>query len=111
VLLVHFSALKADMPRQIRRIAEFLEVQIDEERWPAILEHCSFDYMKAHAEKSAPLGGVFWDGGARTFINRGTNGRWRDVLTMQDSLKYEVMAQDQLGPACAEWLATGIRRD
>ena len=53
-------------------------------RFPAILEHCSFAYMKAHATKSVPLGGAFWDGGAATFINKGTNGRWRDVLTDAD---------------------------
>jgi aryl sulfotransferase len=109
VLLLHFSELKADMPGQIRRIAEFLGIAVDEERWPAIVEHCSFDYMKAHAEKSAPLGGVFWDGGAKTFIHKGTNGRWRDVLTPEESRKYEQLALDRLGPACAHWLATGAR--
>ncbi|MEN3953107.1 sulfotransferase domain-containing protein [Iodidimonas sp. SYSU 1G8] len=107
VLLVHFGALKRDMPGEIRRIAGFLDIPIDEDRFPAIVEHCTFDYMKAHAEKSAPLGGVFWDGGAETFINKGTNGRWRDTLTAEDLARYEAMAQEQLGAACARWLATG----
>lgn len=107
VLLVHFDALKRDMPGEIRGIAGFLDIPIDEDRFPAIVEHCTFDYMKAHAEKSAPLGGVFWDGGAETFINKGTNGRWRDTLTAEDVSRYEAMAQEQLGAACARWLATG----
>ena len=107
VLLLHFSALKADMPGQIRRIADFLSIPIDEERWPAILDHCSFEYMKANATRCVPLGGAFWDGGAQTFIHRGTNGRWRDVLTPEESQKYEALALEQLGPDCAEWLATG----
>ncbi len=107
VLLVHFADLKADMPGQIRRIADFLGIAIDEARWPAILEHCSFGYMQAHAERSAPLNGAFWQGGARTFINKGTNGRWRDVLTPAESAVYEAIARDRLGPACARWLATG----
>ena len=81
VLLVHFADLKADMPGQIRRIADFLDIAVAEDRWPAIVEHCSFDYMKRNAAKSAPLGGAFWDGGAETFIHKGTNGRWRDVLS------------------------------
>ena len=58
VMLLHFSELKADMPGQIRRIAEFLDIEVDEARWPAILDHCSFDYMKRNAELSAPLGGA-----------------------------------------------------
>ncbi len=56
---LHFNELKADLPGQIRRIADFLEIPVDESRWPAILEHCSFDYMKANATKSVPLGGAF----------------------------------------------------
>ncbi len=111
VLLLHFNDLKADMPGQIRRIAEFLSIKIDEERWPAILEHCSFEYMKANATKSVPLGGAFWDGGAQTFVNKGTNERWRDTLTKQDSRWYEDTARVQLGDACAHWLATGERVD
>jgi len=49
VLLVHFTNLKRDMPGEIRRIAEFLEIPINELRWNAILEHCSFEWMKKNA--------------------------------------------------------------
>ena len=107
VLMLHFGALKADMPGQIRRLARFLEVEPDPAAWPAILEHCSFDYMKAHATPSVPLGGAFWDGGAETFINKGVNGRWRDTLTPQVSAAYEARAIAELGEDCARWLATG----
>jgi aryl sulfotransferase len=63
--------------------------------------------MKAHAERSAPLGGGIWDGGAQTFIHKGTNGRWRGELTAADSARYEAMALERLGPDCARWLAEG----
>jgi aryl sulfotransferase len=107
VLLLHYADLKADLPGQIRLIADFLSIDIDEERWPAILEHCSFDYMKANAEKSVPLGGVIFEGGAKTFIHKGTNGRWRDVLTPEEVRKYEDLAYQNLTPSCAYWLAHG----
>jgi aryl sulfotransferase len=107
VMMLHFGELKDDMPKGIRRVAEFLDVDIDARRWPQILEHCSFDYMKANATKSVPLGGAFWDGGAETFVFKGTNGRWRDVLTAEDSRWYEETARRELGDACAHWLATG----
>jgi len=107
VMLLHFAELKADMPAQIRRVARFFDIPIDERRWDAIVEHCSFDYMKRNAVKSVPLGGRFWDGGAETFINKGTNGRWRDTLTADDSARYERMAREQLGAPCAHWLTTG----
>ncbi len=107
ICFVHFANLKSDMPGEIRRVAEFLDIAIDEQQWEAILLHCSFNYMKANATKSVPLGGAFWDGGAQTFIHKGTNGRWRDVLRDDESLKYEQRAVEELGAECAHWLATG----
>lgn len=107
VRLVHFADLKRDLDGEMRAIADFLEVDIPESRWPQVVEHCTFDWMKANAPKVAPLGGAVWEGGASTFINKGVNGRWRDVLTAQDSLDYERLAVEKLGPDCAQWLATG----
>jgi aryl sulfotransferase len=107
VMFVHFADLKRDLEGEMRRIAKFLDVRIDEAQWPAIVAHCSFDYMKQHAAKAAPLGGILWEGGAETFINKGTNGRWRDLLTADDVKAYEARALKELGPDCARWLAEG----
>lgn len=107
MLFLHFQNLKDDLPGQIRRIAEFLNIEIDPATFPATVEHCSFDYMKRNATKSVPLGGAFWDGGAETFIYKGTNGRWRDQLTVEDCKLYDLTARRELGGGCAAWLETG----
>jgi aryl sulfotransferase len=107
ILLVHFETLKRDMPAGMRRIAEFLSIEIDESKWDLMVEHCTFDWMKANGEKSVPMGGKMWKGGTKTFINRGTNGRWKDTLTARDSAEYEARAIQELGLECAHWLATG----
>ena len=107
VKFVHFASLKRDMPREIRLIAEFLEIPINEARWEAILEHCSFEWMKKDATRTVPLGGSFWDAGAEVFIHKGLNGRWRDSLTAEESAEYEDRAEAELGTECARWLATG----
>ena len=107
VLLVHFTTLKRDMPGEMRRIAAFLGIPVDEAKWPKILGYCSFDWMKANATRSVPLGGAFWDAGAQVFINKGVNGRWTDVLTAEEKAEYEARAVKELGPECARWLATG----
>jgi aryl sulfotransferase len=111
LLLLHFSELKAELPGTIRRIADFLDIPVDAARWPTIVEHCGFSWMKSHAAQVAPLAGVFWEGGPQTFIYKGTNDRWRDVLTAADCRLYERTALQQLGPDCAHWLATGGRLD
>lgn len=107
VMMLHFAKLKEDMSREIRRVAAFLDIKIDESKWDAILEHCGFDYMKRNATKSVPLGGVFWDGGAQQFIHKGENGRWRDVLSAEDAQKYQTKAREQLELTCANWIETG----
>jgi aryl sulfotransferase len=104
---LHFANLKHDLAAEIRGLAEFIETPIDEAKWDSILRHCSFEYMKANATKSVPLGGVFWDGGAQTFIHKGTNGRWRNILTSEEISKYERRAGEELDNECALWLATG----
>lgn len=107
VMLLHFADLKRDMPGQIRRTAGFLGTPVDPSRWDAIVEHCTFDYMKRHADETAPAGGAFWEGGGASFIHRGVNGRWRDVLTADDIARYEASALKELGPDGARWLASG----
>lgn len=107
VKLVHFNDLKRDLSGEIRGIADYLGIKPDAKTFQAIVDHCGFDYMKAHAATVAPLGGVLWDGGAETFINKGTNGRWKDVLTPADIKAYEEDAIRELGADCARWLAQG----
>jgi aryl sulfotransferase len=109
VKLIHFNDLKADLAGSIRDIAAFLDTEIDEANFAIVVEHCTFDYMKANAERMAPRGGASWEGGAKTFINKGTNGRWRDVLTLDEIHAYEAKALAELGSECAAWLAHGTK--
>lgn len=107
ILLVHFNDLKADMPGQIRRIARFLNIPIDEDRWPVIIEHCTFDYMRNTTAAHSPLLDQVFQAGGKTFFNKGTNGRWKDVLSAAAVEKYERIAKASLTPDCAHWVATG----
>ena len=110
VRIVHFQDLKTNLAGEIAGIAAFLGLSRDDATMSRIVEHCSFAYMKAHANEMTPLGGAFWEGGGDSFIHKGTNGRWREVLTSADVAAYEARAHAELGPDCAEWLAHGARR-
>ena len=48
-----------------------------------------------------------WRGGGGTFINEGTNSRWRDTLSTAEIAAYEAKAVAELGPTCAKWLTQG----
>jgi aryl sulfotransferase len=105
--MLHFANLKQDMPGQISKIAQFLDISIDQNKWESILLHCGFDYMKLNAPKSAPFDGVLWEGGFQSFFNKGTNGRWCEILDSDEIEIYENRAVVELGSECAHWLATG----
>lgn len=107
VLLVHFAALKAEPEGQMRRIADFLGIHPSEEAWPKVIEHSSFTWMKANASHQAPMIDRVLEGGAETFINKGENGRWRDVLSPAEIAKADAVAASHLTPDCARWLKTG----
>lgn len=107
VLFVHFADLKSDLSAEIDRISDFIDSPVDQDLREKVLEHISFDYMKQNAEASVPLGGAFWDGGAKTFIHRGTNNRWKDLLPVELSQEYENRAVLELGLDAASWLIEG----
>jgi aryl sulfotransferase len=106
VMLLHFNNLKADLPGQMRRIAGFLGIEIDEVKFPMMVEHCTFEYMQRTASQNPLLDMVFQNGG-KTFFNKGTNGRWKDLLTTDDLQKYDAAMRTNLTPDCAHWVATG----
>jgi len=106
-MFLHFNDLKSDLPSAMRKVAAFLEIPVQEEKWDKTVEKCTFDWMKENAAACAPLGGAFWDGGAGTFINKGTNGRWKDTMSTEQVREYEALAVEKLGAECAHWLATG----
>ncbi|KAF5660120.1 n-hydroxyarylamine sulfotransferase [Fusarium heterosporum] len=109
LLMIHFNDLKADLEGNMRKIAKFLEIpDLPEDKFKAALEHCTFDWMKAHAElASPPQAEVAWENGAQDFINKGSNSRWKDVLSEEDCRLYEEKAREELGEECANWLQNG----
>jgi aryl sulfotransferase len=49
-------------------------------------------------------------GGAETFFYKGTNGRWREVLSEEELALYDEAATRVMTPECRYWLENG-RRD
>eukprot|EP00427_Karlodinium_veneficum_P001943 CAMPEP_0169166610 /NCGR_PEP_ID=MMETSP1015-20121227/60028_1 /TAXON_ID=342587 /ORGANISM="Karlodinium micrum, Strain CCMP2283" /LENGTH=344 /DNA_ID=CAMNT_0009239261 /DNA_START=176 /DNA_END=1208 /DNA_ORIENTATION=- len=107
ILFVHFNNMKADLDGEMRKIAEFLEVPVNEEAWAKCVLSCTFDEMHKNAEVVAPLNGALWEGGAKSFIFKGTNERWRGVLSEDQVAAYEDKASQELGDECAKFMATG----
>jgi aryl sulfotransferase len=109
VCLVHYADLKADPSGEIARLAEFLDIDITAEQLAEAVRVTDFDYMRARAlekeaEQDAP--GGFFAGGVGAFLFKGTNGRWRDVLTAAELELYEAKMAT-LDPELRTWLESG----
>jgi aryl sulfotransferase len=105
VLFVHYNDLSADLPGEMRRIAEFLELEVGAEQWPGVVERCRIDSMRTEAA-TAGLHDRGFVGGATSFFHRGTNRRWVGVLTDAQLARYDAMVAT-LPADAAEWLEHG----
>lgn len=106
VLLLHYQHLKDDLVGQIVRLAEFFSIDPQSLRMDAIVEHCSFDYMSARAEKMAPFGGAHMSS-AKAFFHKGLRRDHRKELTPAQVERFDWAALEKLGEKCAHWLETG----
>jgi aryl sulfotransferase len=109
ILLLHYADLLADPAGEVRRIANFLEIEIDDPAIEGVVAHASLPAMRERAvlaerDRTTPLS---FREGARTFFNQGTNGRWQEVLTADELKMYEQTKASVLSPDCARWLEQG----
>jgi len=107
ILLAHFTDLLADPEGQIRRVAKYLDIEIDEQHLPGILQRISFRDMKENFDKVFPEANHLFRGGGQTFMHKGTNGRWRGVLTEAELEQCRMAVERELAPDCANWLEHG----
>jgi aryl sulfotransferase len=107
VLHIHFEDLLADLDGEMRRVSEYLDIPVDEERWPELVRGATFDQMKGNAAKMAPGATQgLWKETAH-FFHKGTSQRWKGLLRPDQSEAYEKVASQRLEPALARWLAGG----
>ena len=101
ILFVHFNDLKDDLDGQMRRVARFLEIEVDEQLWPSMVESCTFEAMKADSDKIGTFD--LFEGGAETFLHKGTNDRWQNVLTEEELAAYDARATELLPADALAW--------
>ena len=104
ILLVHFADMLAHTEGEIRRIADFLTIPATDEQISQVAQATTLTAMRTRAEQNNPGMAHIFTGGARAFFYKGTNGRWRDVLTADELAQYEATAAAVLSPDCRVWL-------
>ena len=88
VVLVHYADLQADLEGEMRRIAQRLEIAIDDERLPDLVAAAGFDAMRARADEIVPNASESLWLNNQAFFHRGSTGQWHDLLDASQRRRY-----------------------
>jgi len=105
---MNYADMKKDIKASIARIANFLDIDVDSDRIKDVEKNISMTAMRKAAKTYVPdNGGASWQGGAKTFINKGINGRWKEILSPDELTLYDLACDKVLSPDCRDWLENG----
>lgn len=107
LLLVHYNDLKADLAGEMYRIARFLRIGTAADLWPELVEAATFESMKRDGKTLLADMEHLFERGHDSFLHKGTNNRWREVLTQADLECYDAKVGALLSAGLARWLESG----
>ena len=103
VVLVHYADLQRDLEGEMRRIAQRLEIDIDEARVRDLVAAAGFDAMRERADEIAPDASQGILQSNRTFFHSGRTGQWQELLDQGGRRRYAERIK-QLAPTdLIEW--------
>lgn len=98
VLWLRYEELCSDLGTHIRRVADFCDWELAEDRISEIAHRCSFEYMKAHEDKFDLQHEELWERGVESysFIRSGQVGESGSVFTAEQKAAFERQARKKL---------------
>lgn len=106
VRFLHYADLHRDLATQMRRIAAFLEIPIDEAAFEAQVARCDIRAMR-EARRHVGFEERGFIGGVDSFYHRGGNGRGRELLTDAHIELVEQHTRSFLSDDAATWVEAG----
>ena len=104
VVSLHYDDLQADLERQMRQLAAHLGIDVDEDRWPRLVQAATFEAMRSRADTTVPAGGPEHWIDPTAFFSRGTSGQWRDLLDDADLAPYAPRVRALASDELVEWV-------
>jgi hypothetical protein len=107
IVFLHYDDLQADLAGQMRQLATRLGIDVDERRWPSLVEAATFESMRSKPDTTVPGGGPdHWIDPA-AFFSRGTSGQWHDLLDDADLTRYAARVRPLAADDLVEWVHRG----
>jgi aryl sulfotransferase len=103
MLLVHYEDLQQDLGREMRHIADRLDIAVPEHCWPALVEAATFSSMRGRVEELTPNRlGILKDPAA--FFRGGRSGDGRALLSAEEHAHYRERAAALAPTDLLAWL-------
>jgi hypothetical protein len=103
-VLVHYEDLSADLPGEMRRLADRLDITVPEDKWQGLVEAATFKAMQAAADQLQPVPTMRQRGVSERFFRRGSSGEGRALLTEDEAARYAARAAQMAPPELMAWL-------
>jgi hypothetical protein len=112
VEMCHYADFSTDLPDEIVRLADFLDIKVTRERAKRLAAEATLDRMRDRAEDVIPNAGAIWRDD-RAFFRAGSFGEWRTRVNEDVLAEYDRTVTDIASPELATWahhgrLACGI---
>ena len=107
IALFHYSDLQADLPGQLKRLADVLGIELDDAKVNELAAAASFSAMRDNAEMVAPNSDAHIWKSTNDFFHRGSNGQWREVFDDEMLRLYDERAAALASPELRSWAESG----
>jgi hypothetical protein len=112
VAMYHYADFSADLPGEILRLADALEINVTRDRAQKLAGEATLDRMRDRAAEVLPNAGAIWIDD-RAFFRAGSFGEWRARVNEDLLAEYDSTVRAIASPELATWahhgrLASGI---
>lgn len=109
--LFHFADYVRDLEAEVRRLADLLEIDVDDDTVAGIAARSRIDAVRSNAEAVAPDAHLSPWKDAAAFFRSGLVGEWREYYDDEDTARYDAALSELVPADLASWMADGPAGD
>jgi sulfotransferase family protein len=112
VLFLRYEDLINDLEGSVRRVSKFCGFEIESERFPEVVERCSFNFMKAHEAKFDHFTARQWEIKANesSFLRKGCVGDHKEYMSDEHQAIFQERVAKQMKRLNEDFFEIGARR-
>jgi hypothetical protein len=110
ILYVSYEELKNQFDKTVKKIADYLDVELSDEMLERTRKHASFEYMKEHETKFGETPPVTSKLVFNQFIRKGVSGEGANYLTPEQNEAYELNFKKYIEPYLSKFPSDNLTK-